>query len=231
MKLWRTASTKRLALLLIALLLASCEGGSKISAHSFSFDGWLDGWAQSTELLEFRYGDSSHLVQRRSDSGLESRFDVWAEMPVAEFLYVRWRLKDAGAVIEERVDLRERLPQDMRDHEVTFVIDGKQLYVYVVTPVEIKQELLKPPLKTWRSGFRQAFEIYPTNQLKTYERTIGTSTDRTPASSQMQQLNRQRQALLQVSGSGAVTARFTVFAAVTGANSLAVHAYSAGVGV
>ena len=75
-------------------------------------------------------------------------------------------LKATGEVIEERVDLRGRLPQNMRDQEVTFVIDGRQLYVYLVTPTEITENLPKAPKRAWRSRYKVTYEVYPTNELK-----------------------------------------------------------------
>lgn len=53
----------------------------------------------------------------------------------------------------------------MEDHGVTFVIDGKQLYVYLVTPKGKRTED-PPPLKTTESRYLVTYEIYPTNTLK-----------------------------------------------------------------
>ena len=50
----------------------------------------------------------------------------------------------------------------MSDHELTFVIDGRQLFVYVVTPRRKKSADEPPTLKTWRSEFAYAYEIFPT---------------------------------------------------------------------
>lgn len=166
----RAMSSALLALKLfgVALLLAwltGCASGPKQVVHTFSFDGWFDDWAESVDLLEFKYGDQYRMVQRKNDNGVGYSFGVYAPMPVAEFLYVRWRLKATGEVLEDRVDLRGRLPPDMHGHEVTFVIDGRQLYVYDVTPIEIPVELPKRPLKTYLSRYTVTHEVYPTNQL------------------------------------------------------------------
>jgi hypothetical protein len=83
-------------------------------------------------------------------------------IPVGEFLYVQWRLKATGEVLEQRVDLRDRLPRDMTDHELTFLMDGKQLYVFVVTPRRKKSFDEPPVLKTWLSQYGHAYEIFPT---------------------------------------------------------------------
>ncbi len=49
------------------------------------------------------------------------------------FLYVKWRILSTGQVYENNIDLRERLPADIKDHRVTFLIRGPQLYVYLIT--------------------------------------------------------------------------------------------------
>ena len=59
------------------------------------------------------------------------------------------------------MDLRHRLPRDMSDHTLTFVIDDRQLYVYVVTPQLITSQNQAPLLKTWLSRYKVAYEIYP----------------------------------------------------------------------
>lgn len=152
---------KFLAAALCMAMVISCATGPKLVDHSFSFDGAADGWAMQMDLLEYRYGDQYNLVQKRNEEGLGYSAGVSAAMPVAEFLYVRWRIKATGEVIEDRVDLRHRLPKDMVRQELTFVIDGRQLYVYIVTPIPITQNLPKPPLRAWRSQYKVTYEIYP----------------------------------------------------------------------
>lgn len=151
-----------LAAALFIAVTGSCATGPKLVDHSFSINGWYDGWAKEADLLEYRYGDQYNMLQKKNEEGLGYSVGVSAAMPVAEFLYVRWRLKATGEVIEDRVDLRQRLPKDMVRQELTFVIDGRQLYVYIVTQTPITQILPKPPLRTSLSRHRLAYEIYPT---------------------------------------------------------------------
>lgn len=82
-------------------------------------------------------------------------------MPVGEFLYVRWRLKNTGEMIEHRVNLRNRLPKNMTHQTLTFAIEGKELYVYLVTN-KAKPYETPPITKTWLSNFSDTYEIYPT---------------------------------------------------------------------
>ena len=83
-------------------------------------------------------------------------------MPIGEFLYVKWRINATGEVLEERVDLRPLLPWNMGNHTVTFVIDGRQLYVYLVTD-QLKPYKAPPILKTYLSKSTVTYEIYPHN--------------------------------------------------------------------
>lgn len=83
-------------------------------------------------------------------------------MPVGEFLYVKWRVRATGQVYEERVSLRNRLPVDMKDHGLTFVIEGPQLYVYLITPKLKNTPYGTPPLnKSWYSKSYVTYEIFP----------------------------------------------------------------------
>lgn len=152
-----------LATLGLLWALAACATGPQLVSHAFNFDGWSDGWAEQAQLLAYSYGDQYAPTQAKSqnDKGIGNSWGVNGPMPVGEFLSVRWRLKATGEVFEQRVDLRERLPRDMTDHELTFVIDGPQLYVYVVTPERKPAYGAPPVLRTWRSKFAQAYEIFP----------------------------------------------------------------------
>ena len=161
---WMRRCARGLAALGLWAVLAGCATGPKLVPHAFNFNGWSDGWAQSAVLLEYSYGDQYPMVRGRSTDGssIGVQWGVNGPMPVGEFLYVKWRLKATNEVLEQRVDLSERLPRDMTDHELTFVIDERQLYVYVVTPLRKKSYAEPPVSRTWRSRFAHAYEIYPT---------------------------------------------------------------------
>lgn len=156
--------TRWLVMLGLLLALAACASTPRLVWHAFNFNGWNDGWTQTAVLLEYSYGDRYAMVRDRSKDGrsVGVQWSVNGPMPVGEFLYVKWRLKATGEVLEDRVDLRHRLPRDMTDHELTFVIDGRQLYVYVVTPQLITSQNKAPRLRTWLSRYNVAYEIYPT---------------------------------------------------------------------
>ena len=155
-----------LGLLVLTAMLWGCAGTAlQRPDHSFSYDGVFDGWAKQVDLLEYRYGSKTKTIGEAVKPGSSSvgyRNPVVDAMPRAEFLYVKWRIKASGEVREDRVDLRPLLPQDMDRHTVTFVIDGRQLYVYLVTGT-LKPYLSPPVLRTYLSKSTVTYEIYPNN--------------------------------------------------------------------
>lgn len=157
-----------LALAGVFFVLTGCASGQggKLVNHSFNFDGRYDGWHQSIDLLEYSYGDQYLMVRRKAAEGdtLGPQAGVSGPMPVGDFLYVRWRLKSSGEQVEQRVDLRDRLPRDMTGHELTFVLEGRQLFVYVVTPQDQLPSVKQRTHRTWLSRYNVAYEVFPTLQ-------------------------------------------------------------------
>lgn len=161
-----------IAIAALASSLVACAVGPRQVWQQFTFSGDFDGWDRTIDLLAYEYGTNDRMTKNSVD---KPRGPVWKDgssiapttningpMPVGEFLYVRWRVKATGQVYEERVDLRERLPADMKDHGLTFVIDGPQLYVYVITP-RPKPYYKAPPLnRSWHSKHNVTYEIFPT---------------------------------------------------------------------
>lgn len=76
-----------------------------------------------------------------------------------EFLYVKWRLKSTGQVYEDNVDLRQRLPDDIKDHRVHFIIHGAQLYIYLITPERRTKD--EPAIGPEMYRYRKTILIYP----------------------------------------------------------------------
>ncbi len=159
--------------------LAGCATGSKLVDHDFNFNGWYDTprWVDQVDLLAYSYGDQYHMVRDDIEktkrlfpgsTSVPAGTSVGGPMPVGEFLNVKWRIKATGEVVEDKVDLRGRLAKDMTRHGLTFVIDGKQLYVYLITPEPLPKG--SPVLKTTLSKYNVTYEIYPTN---TYTQKAG----------------------------------------------------------
>lgn len=153
---------------IVLLTLTACATGPKQTIHAFTFDGWFDKWATEVDLLEYSYGNQYHMVQDKvqpTKVSLGYKAGVNGPMPVGEFLYVKWRIKSTKEVVERKVDLRDLLSRNMYEHKVTFVIEGRQLYVYLVTP-QFKKDSDPPHLKTYLSDHHVSYEIYPTNTYK-----------------------------------------------------------------
>ncbi len=155
-------------LLITTMALSACATGPRGSYHTFSFDGWFDKWAPEVDLLAYDYGGVYGMVRKTTepeDRTLGYRTGVHATMPSGDYLYVKWRIKSTDEIVEDKVDLRKLLPQNMFEHTVTFVIDGHQLIVYLVTP-KAKSMTAPPVLKTYLSKYNATFEIYPNNTFK-----------------------------------------------------------------
>lgn len=163
------------ATFVLALVLVACAASSSQPWHSFSFDGRFDKWADQVDLLAYSYGDKYNMVRNSIDQPRSPAYEglrqlppatgINGPMPVGDFLYVKWRVKATSEVIEVNVDLRNLLPKNMVDHRLTFVVDGRQLYVYLVTPKSKKYDD-EPLLRTTQSHYNVTYEIYPTNTYK-----------------------------------------------------------------
>ena len=175
MRIFRLGFFRQVATFVLALVLVACAASSSQPWHSFSFDGRFDKWADQVDLLAYSYGDKYNMVRNSIDQPRSPAYEglrqlppatgINGPMPVGDFLYVKWRVKATGEVIEDKVDLRNLLPQNMFDHGLTFVIDGRQLYVYLVTP-KFKKYGDPPQLKTYLSNHHVTYEIYPNNTYK-----------------------------------------------------------------
>ena len=156
------------AFLMVLVGLSGCAAGPQGSYHTFSINGAYDNWSESIDLLEYDYGGVHRMVRdkgRTEADTVSTATSINATMPNGEYLYAKWRIKSTGEVVEKRADLRGRLPDNMLDHGITFVIDGQQLYVFLITP--IKKAYRTPPiLRTHLSKSYVSYEIYPNNTLK-----------------------------------------------------------------
>jgi len=97
--------------------------------------------------------------------------------PRGDYLYFKWRVIATGEVLEDRVDLSKRLPQDMNDRGLYIAIFGPQLYVYLFPPQKVQQLTgpdvvisgRRPGRETGRSlqdtlresAYARQYQIYP----------------------------------------------------------------------
>lgn len=144
-------------------LISHARGGDMVN-HSFSFDTRVD--SPDAEVLDYQYGGSgqfgTHANKERVQLG--ETFGQWnttGVMPRGEFLYVKWRLKSSGQVYEDKVDLTTRLPADITDHRIHFVIRGAQLYVYLISPKTEKRPTSMPAGPIRRYASLKQYQIYP----------------------------------------------------------------------
>ena len=117
--------------------------------HSFIFDSRNDGKKHGVpdiEVLDYAYGDSRQFGLRPSKEDREMRADgsgymahsIGGMLPRGEYLYVKWRVKETGQVYEDKVDLRQRMPEDITNYGLHFAIFGSQLYVFLFPPYTSK---------------------------------------------------------------------------------------------
>lgn len=118
------------------MALTACVSSGGVFVHSFSFDTLKDG--QDAEIIDYRYGTSKLPVRAPEwavNEGKTLTFNsVSGAMAKGDSIYVKWRIKSTGQVYEDAVDLRQRLPADITNHRIHFIVRGPQLYVYLVTP-------------------------------------------------------------------------------------------------
>jgi hypothetical protein len=124
------------------IALSACASDTQVVNHSFGFDAISD--SPDIELLDYRYGDSelpgaSNPDRLRNKGIAPPRTSISGPMRRGDSLYVKWRIRNTGQVYEDTVDLRNRLPTNIKDHKVYFLIKGTQLFVYLIPPESEKR--------------------------------------------------------------------------------------------
>lgn len=124
------------------LLVGGCATAPDTPNHQFSFDATNE--SPEIEILGYQYGNSKLPGVRDDVTTSEFRTGhigqatgVHGPMLRGEFLYVRWRIRSTGKVYEDRVDLRHRLPANLTDYQIHFVVKREQLYVYLISPEKV----------------------------------------------------------------------------------------------
>ena len=132
---------------LLFFLFVVCAGcamsGQKWANQSFGFDTASE--SKDVNILDWQYGEHGYVGNEHQtlprapkdqvDKGLPiGGGGLSGGMPVGDFLYVKWRIKATGEIREDKVDLRSRLPNDMNNHGIHFIVKGAQLYIFLVPP-------------------------------------------------------------------------------------------------
>lgn len=153
--------SQALLALVLALGVTACATSQDLVFHSFGFDLTYDD--QDAGLVDYRYGDSKLPVRPAEWALKEGRLfyfnNVTGEMLRGGFLYVKWKILSTGEIFEDTVDLRNRLPFNIYEHRVTFLIRGSQLYVYLVTPERRSPDT--PPNGPKMYHYRKTITLYP----------------------------------------------------------------------
>lgn len=152
--------------------ITACSEEKRFAFHGVDYYQAVD--MPQVDILDCLYGDGLGAHTRQEvESGKARRGEncgTAGNMPIGDFLYVKWRDKATGRVYEDRVDLRQRLPspKEMHDTTVTFLIDENQLYVYLVPRYDTETKLNylppgKPPNGPDRYSFLDVKTLYPEN--------------------------------------------------------------------
>jgi hypothetical protein len=153
-------------------LTACASGGANVVFHTFEFDAYRD--SPDIEVLDYQYGDqrTTGFMPERERVSLGQSFNsggLSGYFPRGDSLYVKWRIKATGKVLDDRVDLRHRLPKDMVNLAIHFVCNDRQLYVFVKWPWDKQPWTREPPVERYMpvpSGIRnfegnKIQQIYP----------------------------------------------------------------------
>ena len=142
------SSLQLAALLVLSIALTACATapasvGRESTYHSFDFNTRKD--SPNVELLDYRYGNSTGPVVRNHDGEGNSRQygGILGDITRGDDLYVKWRMKDSGKVFEDTVDLKSRLPRDIKNHSIYFIVDKSQLHVYLISLFPVRDYLTR----------------------------------------------------------------------------------------
>ena len=114
---------------------SACGAEPEVVNHSFGFDALID--SPGVRILNYRYGDSKFPGARYTEEEIKldrlaQRTGISGPMRRPDSLYVKWLVRSENKVYEDTVDLRKRLPRDITDLKVYFMVEGPQLYVYLI---------------------------------------------------------------------------------------------------
>jgi hypothetical protein len=148
------------AVVFVSIVLSACSlFGPTLVDHAFAFDITE---CSDAEILDYRYGNSKQPGARTTESERQSgqirQTLIHGRMLRGDDLYVKWRDTRTGEVHEETVDLASRLPWNITDHEIRFVIAGPTLSVYLLSWEKRPPDW---PVYLYRYRYRKAYQIYP----------------------------------------------------------------------
>ncbi len=143
---------------LAVVALAGCANTHELVSHGFSYSFIQD--SPEAELLDYRYGNSNYGQSARASMARVSQGGgVFGEIRRGDDLYVKWQLKATGEIFEETVDLKSRLPADIKGSQIYFMVRGPQLYIYLITSQKRAKD--EPPNGPTKTQYLKTLTIYP----------------------------------------------------------------------
>jgi len=137
----RVRIVENIVIFFAILSINACAAWSDTPVHGFSFDAINE--SPEIEILDYQYGNSKLPGVKPSLSDLQrgniaQRTAIYGPMLRGSFLRVKWRIKKTGETFEISVDLNRRLPSDITGDRIHFVVNRKQLLVYLITLEEVQ---------------------------------------------------------------------------------------------
>ena len=175
------------AALLLALAQVGCATGytGSVVSHGFEFNAWRD--SPDIEIIAYRYGSpvdtiGGRIVRTAQDTkdGKEhqSTTIVSAAMPVGKELYVKWRIKATGQVLEETANLEAAWKRSMERWVLYFWVNQDKLQVYVMSQdqrdyftfeqgqqIGAYESATNVPYSLQKSSRRFIYMLHPTYQV------------------------------------------------------------------
>lgn len=154
------------AAFLLSVAVVGCAAGPRLVDHGFAFDAISD--SPGIDVLDYRYGESKAPGARmpdwvKRDIGKSGGTNTNGPMLLGDSLYVKWRINATGEVVEQTIDLRNRLPREMTNHKIHFVIKQRELFVYVISPEKRPPDWPKYEPPGWTH--RKVYVVYPTSTV------------------------------------------------------------------
>ncbi len=116
--------------------------------HSFEFNAHTD--SPGIEVLDYEYStrkpDKDQLLGLNNNS-VPQGSSITGGFPRGDFVYMKWRIRATGEVFEDRVDLRQRLPSDIRNQRIYCVIDGGRLSLLLIDLKKYRERVTSDELK------------------------------------------------------------------------------------
>jgi hypothetical protein len=130
---------KKVLLLVVGFLqftLVGCAMAQKMAYQTIEFNTSTE--STDVDILDWQYGEHGYVdenhqrLPRASKSSVEKGEPQGGGghtgvMPVGDFLYVKWRVKNTGELHEVRASLVNKLPLNMHNYTIHWLVKDSQL--------------------------------------------------------------------------------------------------------